>query len=189
MNQILKISAFIIIMHLSSIANAQFSFGSKFFNYGNGAINLDNITYITPTWEYLYHFQNDGSDTLTPYSEVPDSGTINGRIDDLYGDGSAFEDLDYYFIVNSSNIKFDDFTLTILSETVHFKIPSCSEFPASEDIRNFALRVAPFFLISPSSMEGCEQLRKKQNLLTQDEIQKIRIQLEDTANTYDKIVN
>ena len=178
-------------MHLSTIASAQFTFGSKFFDYGNGAINLDNITHITPTWEYFYHFQNDGSDThiLMPYSEVPTSGTINGRIDDLYGDGSAFENMDYYFIVNSSNIKFDDFTLTILSETVHFKIPSCSEFPAREDVRNFALIVAPFFLISPSSMEGCEQLRKKQNLLTQDEIQKIRIQLEDTANTYDKIVN
>jgi len=191
MNQIIKLSVFIIVMQFSSAANAQFSFGSKFFDYGNGAINLDNITYVDPIWEYYYHYQNNGEDQLIPYSEVPNKNTISNRVTELFGDGSVFENMEFYLLVNSSNIKFDAFTLTILPETVHFKIPSCSEIGSRDDLMQFALIAQEYFFDQQtlSSREECEQLREKQNILTPNEINKIKRKLLDTANTYDQIVN
>ena len=123
MNRIIKLSVFLIIVQFSSTAYAQFaqfSFGSKFFNYGNGAINLDNVTHIDLSWDYYYHYQNNGEDELIPYSEVPYKNTINNRVTELFGDGSVFENMEFYLLVNSSYIKFDDFTLTVLPENSSF---------------------------------------------------------------------
>ena len=190
MNRIIKLSVFLIIIQFSSTAYAQFaqfSFGSKFFNYGNGAINLDHVTHIDLSWDYYYHYQNNGEDELIPYSEIPNKNTINNRVTELFGDGSVFENMEFYLLVNSSYIKFDDFTLTVLPETVHFKIPSCTEIGARDDLMEFAMIAEDYFF--PYEDIGCNELREKQNILTPNEISRIKRLLSDTAETYDQIVN
>ena len=98
----------------STKANAfEFSIGKQFFDYGNGAINLNHITYITPHWDYEYTWSGMDDDIFTNYSEVPTKPVITDRVEELYNDEIAevLDSLDFYFI---SNI--------ILSSTFYFRV-------------------------------------------------------------------
>jgi hypothetical protein len=190
MNLIFKILFVIFVLQLPTKINAaDFSFGTKFFNYGNGAINLDNVTYIVPSWNYNYYYQSSTEEPFQDFSEVPDKNTIAQRVEDLYGDGTWGNNIDFYFFRNSSQIMFDNFTLTILSEITFFKIPSCVDIDARSDFMEFAEGAALKFDISTYEDGWCQKLQSKQNLMTLEGIAEVKRGLLDTAVTYSKVVN
>ena len=188
MNLSSKIFCLILVLLLPTKINAlEFSFGTKFFNYGNGAINLDNVTHITPTWNYNYVYQGD--ENFADYSEVPDTQTIKGRVAELF-DASYFNSVEYYFFKNSSKIMFDNFTLTVLSESMFLKMPNCSEITTRSDLLTFIEGVAEKLedFDTGDKVELCERLRKKQVFITSEKIKELEKGLMDTADTYKKIV-
>ena len=139
--------------------------------------------------DYNYYYQGSTEEPFQDFSEVPYKDTIEQRIEDLYGDGTWENNLEFYFIKNSSYIMFDNFTLTILSEIIFFKIPSCSEIGARSDLMEFAEGAAIKFDISTFDDAWCQELQSKQNLVTLEGINIIKSGLVDTAITYNKLVN
>jgi hypothetical protein len=104
---------------IASISNASsFLLGKRFLDYGNGAINLDNVLYVNPKVEYSAGFASDEGDWFKTYR----SSNFQGIKDIItwfeYRDTEPF-----YIYKTSANIQFDDFTLTIVPEKTYIKLP------------------------------------------------------------------
>ena len=127
---------FICILYVASPAIAlEVRLGSKFLDYGNGAINLDNITHIDPNINYIITLADDDLDT---YFE--DYLSNNPR--DLEDVKSWFDPVvnadPYYYYEISSDIKFDLFTLQILGTKRFAKLPGTpEEFEKIKDVNKF----------------------------------------------------
>lgn len=127
---------FIFISYVASPAIAlEVRLGSKFLDYGNGAINLDNVTHIDPNINYIITLADDDLDT---YFE--DYLSNNPR--DLEDVKSWFDPVvnadPYYYYEISSDIKFDLFTLQILGTKRFAKLPGTpEEFEKIKDVNKF----------------------------------------------------
>lgn len=127
---------FICISYVASPAIAlEVRLGSKFLDYGNGAINLDNVTHIDPNINYIITLADDDLDT---YFE--DYLSNNPR--DLEDVKSWFDPVvnadPYYYYEISSDIKFDLFTLQILGTKRFAKLPGTpEEFEKIKDVNKF----------------------------------------------------
>lgn len=127
---------FICIWYVASPAIAlEVRLGSKFLDYGNGAINLDNVTHIDPNINYIITLADDDLDT---YFE--DYLSNNPR--DLEDVKSWFDPVvnadPYYYYEISSDIKFDLFTLQILGTKRFAKLPGTpEEFEKIKDVNKF----------------------------------------------------
>ena len=186
MNFILKyIMVFFLIVFSNNVYAFEFSFGKKFLNYGNGAINLDLVTYVNPNWNYKYsHPGDDPSIFLKDYAEdLISEKNIKNRVSELY-DVKVFETLDFYFISINTNIKFDNFTLTILPETVFFKIPDCNLIDSNQVYSQFYNKTLEYF-----EVDNCPDLRTKQKALTSEGVNEIKNGLLDTIKYYEKVVS
>jgi hypothetical protein len=171
----------------------EFKFGNKYFDYGNGAVNLDLVKYITPKWGQIYTTPYSDAETIfKEYSETPNKNTINQRIEELF-DVNSFEQFEFYYLNNWSYIDFDNFQLNILPAEIHFKIPDCSlmETLATENpsFIIFLTKSMEAFEIDENSPDACEKLQNKQNKLTETAVEKIRDGLFDTTMTYAKVVD
>jgi hypothetical protein len=170
----------------------EFSFGKKFLNYGNGAINLALVAHISPKWDYIYTTPGDSvDDILKMYGEVPFKRTIKERVKTLFN-AKEFEKMEWYYIENNALINFDGFKLTILEGEVFFKMPDCSLLASivskNPKFSTFLKKSAEAFEIE-INQNACMRLQKKQNKLTEDAIEKIQEGLVDTANIYSKIAD
>lgn len=127
---------FICISYVASPAIAlEVRLGSKFLDYGNGAINLDNVTHIDPNINYIITLADDDLDT---YFE--DYLSNNPR--DLEDVKSWFDPVvnadPYYYYEISSDIKFDLFTLQILGTKRFAKLPGTpEELEKIKDVNKF----------------------------------------------------
>jgi len=127
------------VAYISCIATTATAFeirlGSKFLDYGNGAINLDNVTHIDPTIDYIITIvEDDKEDYFRNFA------TSNTRdLDHVTGWFFTAINVDpYYYYEISSNIKFDLFTLTILSTKRFAKLPKTpEEFEKIADLDKF----------------------------------------------------
>jgi hypothetical protein len=127
------------VAYISCIATTATAFeirlGSKFLDYGNGAINLDNVMHINPTIDYIITLEEDDKeDYFRNYV------TSNPR--DLEKVKSwfftAINVYPYYYYEVYSDIKFDLFTLTILSTKRFAKLPRTpEEFEKIVDLDKF----------------------------------------------------
>ena len=131
-----NLCCFICISYVASPAIAlEVRLGSKFLDYGNGAINLDNVTHIDPNINYIITLADDELDT---YFE----NYLSNNPRDLEDVKSWFDlgfnaDPSYYFEI-SSDIKFDLFTLQILSTKRFAKLPGTpEEFEKIKDVNKF----------------------------------------------------
>ena len=184
--------ASIIIFAPLEVSAFEFSFGKKFFNYGNGAINLALVTHISPKWDYIYTTPGDSEDEIFKvYGEVPFKGTIKERVKTLF-DAKEFETMEWYYIKNNALINFDGFKLTILEGEVFFKMPDCSLWKSmlttNPKFGTFITKSAEAFEIEFNE-NACMLLQEKQNKLTENAIEKIQEGLVDTANTFSKIAD
>ena len=57
-------SLIVLFLTVSNVYAFEFSFGKKFLDYGNGAINLDNVTHITPSITYRITLASDNPKNL-----------------------------------------------------------------------------------------------------------------------------
>ena len=101
-----------------------FEIGRRYLDYGNGMINMDNITHIDPQIRYVVTLpQDDQDDSFKDFrtSDMSKKGISNVATwfepDNLAG-------LDYYFLEIEGYIKFDNFTLTMVKKRSHLKIPT-----------------------------------------------------------------
>jgi len=131
-----NLCCFICISYVASPAIAlEVRLGSKFLDYGNGAINLNNVTHIDPNINYIITLADDELDT---YFE--DYLSNNPR--DLEDVKSWFDPVfnadPYYYYEISSDIKFDLFTLQILGTKRFAKLPGTpEEFEKIKDVNKF----------------------------------------------------
>lgn len=122
------IKRFCLIAYISCIATTATAFeirlGSKFLDYGNGAINLDNVTHVDPTIDYIITLVDDDKE-----EHFRKFATSNPRdLEDVKGWFFTARNVDpYYYYEISSYITFDLFTLTTLSTKRFAKLPKTPE--------------------------------------------------------------
>ena len=104
-----------------------FEIGRRYLDYGNGMINLDNITHVDPQITYVVTLPQD--DPGEYFKEFRTSNmsqtTIPGVV--RWFEPENLTGLDYYFLEIEGNIKFDDFTLTMVQKRRYLKIPSTDQ--------------------------------------------------------------
>ena len=89
-----------------------FEINGRYLNYGNGMINLDNVTHINPRINYIVTIPEDETaDYFKQFgtSNVSDSSHVLGLY--KWFNSESLDKLDYYFIEIEAYVKFDDFTL------------------------------------------------------------------------------
>ena len=107
-----------------------FNVSENWFDYGNGAINLSNVSRIIPFVEYNLtlsqdeEFSSDGIQ-FTPYSEDW-SFTRENKLSDVKSWLNYFKDEPYYFFKLNMGINFDGFELSYYDETFLY-IPNPNE--------------------------------------------------------------
>lgn len=131
-----NLCCFICISYVASPAIAlEVRLGSKFLDYGNGAINLDNVTHIDPNINYIITLADDELDT---YFENYLSNNPRDLEDVKSWFDLGFNADPYYYFEISSDIKFDLFTLQILSTKRFAKLPGTpEEFEKIKDVNKF----------------------------------------------------
>lgn len=131
-----NLCCFICISYVASPAIAlEVRLGSKFLDYGNGAINLDNVTHIDPNINYIITLADDELDT---YFENYLSNNPRDLEDVKSWFDLSFNADPYYYFEISSDIKFDLFTLQILSTKRFAKLPGTpEEFEKIKDVNKF----------------------------------------------------
>jgi hypothetical protein len=110
---------------LSSAANAlEFSFGKRYLDYGNGAINLDNVTYINPEIKHVLTVASDSPDSYLQeyHGSIPHLGVISEWFDE-----SVHAHQYYYYYEIGAIIRFDQFELTVMEERRFLKLPTDQE--------------------------------------------------------------
>ena len=116
----------LICMGLSSAANAlEFSFGKRYLDYGNGAVNLDQVTYITPEIKYFITLPGDDADEyLKEYAEGAPS-KIKESVSPWF-DPINYSDEGYYYFQIKASMWFDNFELSVIDERF-LKLPTNEE--------------------------------------------------------------
>ena len=100
-----------------------FEMGRRYLDYGNGMINLDNITYITPQIDYIVTVPGDSlKEYFSNYSTLDMSKNSISDVANWFNSDDLSKQ-DYYFLQIHGYIKFDNFTLTMIKKQTFLKIP------------------------------------------------------------------
>ena len=103
-----------------------FEIGRRYLDYGNGMINMDNITHIDPQIRYVVTLPQDDHDHYFKEFRTSDMSKKGMGLSDVpaWFEPDKLAGLDYYFLEIEGYIKFDDFTLTMVKKRSYLKIPS-----------------------------------------------------------------
>ncbi len=180
---------FVICVALSASTHAEaieVKFGKKFFDYGNGAINLDRVTYIDHEITYRITWSGDPVDEFSkeygPISATQEN--INSTLDLLDVDSLKFTM--FYYVEISSSIKFDNFNLVILPKERFLKLPDrekWEEIPEELGFFDFVLAISEVLEIPVEEIVDTNL----EELKTED-LSRIKEGLNDTLGTYKAIV-
>ena len=125
MKNIYTLIGFLVCLSISGVTNAfEFSIGKRFLDYGNGAINLDNVNHISP--ELIVHtgfYYPDDKETIFEEEEYQLS-----ELEDLslYFDPMVFSDEPFFFIDLKASLFFDLLQLLLIEQTL-LKLPTNQE--------------------------------------------------------------
>jgi hypothetical protein len=125
MKNIYTLIGFLVCLSISGVTNAfEFSIGKRFLDYGNGAINLDNVHRISP--ELIVHtgfYYPDDKETIFEEDEYQLS-----ELEDLslLFDPMMFSDEPFVFIDLKASLFFDLFQLLIIQQAL-LKLPTNQE--------------------------------------------------------------
>ena len=200
-----NLCCFICISYVASPAIAlEVRLGSKFLDYGNGAINLDNVTHIDPNINYIITLADDELDT---YFENYLSNNPRDLEDVKSWFDLGFNADPYYYFEISSDIKFDLFTLQILSTKRFAKLPGTpEEFEKIKDVNKFntfltklELHLANNELVSYYSDDKITEFGERYSQvysllsaiaprLSESGIEQVFTGLANTKSTYNRIV-
>ena len=171
----------------------EFSFGKRFLDYGNGAINLDKVTYVRHTLSYRIALQGDPTDEFSKeYTPSANQSSIDGSLSFL--DPEALKKLQFYYIQISSRIFLDQFELTILSPKTFLKLPQpdqlMSVIEKTPAFKNFIDIIGPIKNIKQENSIDIYNALLKKDLkeLTKKDFSEIKEGLNSTLKTYRKIV-
>ena len=191
LRKIIFLVLFFSVLPFSESFAFEFKLGKRFFNYGNGSINLDNVTYVSAKMPYVITLSSDNrEDFFLEYNaSVTDENVVN-TLDFLKPE--FLESLPYYFIKIGSHIIFDSFELTVLKTETFLKLPRPDQIVSAEEIEKvnlFFRKLAEELGLDPSSSEDKTQIYREVNLMTEEKYNIIQEKLKLTSSTYSKIVN
>ena len=190
---------------IASSSNASsFLLGKRFLDYGNGAINLDNVLYVNPKVEYSAGFASDEGDWFKTYR----SSNFQGIKDIItwfeYRDTEPF-----YIYKTSANIQFDDFTLTIVPEKTYIKLPAYNVYMQVKETNPEVLTKLQTFMVQVClnhydtldldltdgscidyeyNKEFFQTVKDKYPEVTDANVLEIKLGLENGRDTYNNIV-
>ena len=117
----------------------EFRIGNRFFDYGNGAVNLENVTHVSPSaFGYITLSSDAEENIMKKYSSSEKSKVKESWIGwlDAYFDTTEA----WYFYELNGEVTFDLFTLRIFDTVRFLKLPSTQgEWAAVNDLKKFQL--------------------------------------------------
>ena len=182
-----------------------FEVGRRYLDYGNGMVNLDNITHINPYVDHIVTLPQD--DPTEYFKQFRNSDMSKRAISNIltWFEPANLKDLDYYFIQIEGYIKFDNFTLTMVAKQHYLKIPSNRQ--DMERVRttngdNFTkflqkLRITQFnshnpfdpFRVNHMGDDAYSQFIRSSSQIGPEQFRKIKNEIEDMGSSYRKIFN
>ena len=192
---------------IASSSNASsFLLGKRFLDFGNGAINLDNVNFVNPRVEYTVGLGSDEGDWFRSYA----SGNFQ-NIKELVSwlDPEYRENEDFYVYKYFAYIKFDDFTLTIVPEKTYIKLPAYTVYMQVKETNPEVLTKLQAFMVQVCRNHydtldldltdgGCidyeydeeffQTVKDKYPEVTDANVLEIKLGLENGRDTYNNIV-
>ena len=190
---------------IASSSNASsFLLGKRFLDFGNGAINLDNVNFVNPRVEYTVGLGSDEGDWFRSYA----SGNFQ-NIKELVSwlDPEYRENEDFYVYKYFAYIKFDDFTLTIVPEKTYIKLPAYTVYMQVKETNPEVLTHLQAFMVEvclnvPLDLkdltgdcadyeygeEFFQTVKDKYPEVTDANVLEIKLGLENGRDIYNKIV-
>jgi len=183
---------FVLIGFSSHVLAFDISFGKRFLDYGNGAINLDNVTHVVPEHSYRVVYPHD---PVSEYSkEYGGVGFAHAGQTLEFIEPVGLSKLQFYYVEMSTLIKFDLFELTILPKKKYLKLPPPDEWATvlmkNEKLKNFIVQIGAINGIANAKLADTYKELMKLGLkeLTQNDFKEIKRGFEDTEETYRKVV-
>ena len=182
----------------------EFSLGKRYFDYGNGAINLDLVTHIKPKISYIITLSDDSEDTF--FASYSDPGTKSGsKRTQSFINPQNLDKLPYYFVEIKSSIFFDQFELVIFSSETFLKYPTIDQAESFYDTATpddvlkkfeaFTIALAgkleldkPDIDKDDEFIEFMRKLQKYVKLLKERDFEEISKGFDTTLDTYSKVV-
>jgi hypothetical protein len=170
----------------------QFNLGSRFFDYGNGAINLDNVTHVGSQMAYQIVLPIDSEEEML--KEYEPSVTKNAIAQTLkFLDPKELDNTEFYYIKIKSRIFFDRFELMILGEEEFLKVPDTEEkfiqtikkYPI---FQKFVEKIGNYLEIEGDLDKKIDVLSSKVRELKKEDYLRIKEGLESTLHTYKRVV-
>ena len=206
-------SLIVLFLTVSNVYAFEFSFGKKFLDYGNGAINLDNVTHMTPSITYRITLASDNpKNYLKQYLSNARKSSLEETSSWFSPDVYVAEH--YYYYEIESVISFDLFALTVLEKVRFLKLPSnrdelnnvleekgdsfdrfleaLEKHLIEEEILEPALDVGhklTSFRDSESAQQKYVHLMEDIPSLDEESASKVKMGLQQTANLYRQVVN
>ena len=165
----------------------EFKFGKKFFDYGNGAINLDRVTYIDHEITYRITWSGDPVEEFSkeygPLAATQDniSSTLDLLDVDNLNNGTLF-----YYVEIYSSIKFDNFDLTILPKERYLKLPELEKWDSIPEELGFGDFIESIAEVLEIPVE--EILDTELEELKAEDFSRIEEGLNETLEIYKNIV-
>ena len=166
-----------------SVTAYSFEINGRYLNYGNGMINMDNVTHISARINYVVTLPHDQAQDYFKQFGASNVSDPAQRLNlQRWFNSKYLDDLDYYFVEIEAYIKFDDFTLTMIPKQRYLKLPSDQDM---ERVR--AAYGDHKFMQFFEHIQNQQNEFKSASILSQSDSSKIHSLLFDLSNGYDKI--
>ena len=172
----------------------EFSVGSRYFDYGNGAINLNRVTHINPKVSYYITLPQDSKeDLLKKYGSAATSESISKNILPWL-EVKKLEKAPFYYVNISTRITFDNFNLTMLKGKDFLKVPSPKQLAEKGFLFKFPTfvpflkKLSEYKNLDPNNIEFYDNLLKKLNELKKEDFKIIKTNLHNTVDTYKRAI-
>jgi len=191
---VLTVSLMLFFFATGTSSAFEFGFGSRYFDYGNGAINLDRVTHIKPKVSYYITLPQDSKkDVLKKYSSPVTSERISNEILPWL-EVKKLEKAPFYFINVSTMIFFDNFELEILKGKDFLKVPNPIQLGEKgflfkyPTFVSFLKKLSEYKNLDPKNKDFYNNLLKKINELKKEDLNFIKTNLHNTVDTYKRAI-
>ena len=182
----MKLFATAVFLLLVAFPAHSFEVNGRYLNYGNGMINLDNVTRIKARINYVVTLPDDQvQDYFKQFgtSNVSDPAQMHSL--QRWFNSEYLDDLDYYLVEIEAHIKFDDFNLTMIPKQMYLKLPSEQDMDRVRAAHSNFIRFLEHIQTQRNYFDNPEF--KSASTLSQSDSSKIRSRLFELSNGYERI--